>query len=246
MGLADAMPLRAEGAARTFRQNVVLAASLAGVAGMVNAAGFLVLGLHTSHMTGHAAAVGESLVSGRYDLVRLAGTLLLVFLLGAIAAGVAIESAAGWRRFRYTPALALEGLVLVTSATIASRKAGLSSVAVAGGLCFAMGLQNALVTRISGAVIRTTHLTGVLTDLGLELVRVARWLWSRSHGSHGLVELGRSRELERASLHLTLFASFLVGATIGPLLVLHFGNGAIAAPCLVLLGLIVLDRRPRT
>ena len=43
-------------------------------------------------------------------------------------------------------------------------------------LCAAMGLQNSLVTRLSGAVVRTTHLTGVLTDLGIE---GARWfrLW---------------------------------------------------------------------
>ena len=39
-----------------------------------------------------------------------------------------------------------------------------------------MGLQNALVTRVSGAVVRTTHMTGVLTDIGIELVRMRAWV----------------------------------------------------------------------
>ena len=40
---------------------------------------------------------------------------------------------------------------------------------IAFTLLFAMGLQNSLVTRISDAVVRTTHLTGLFTDLGIEL-----------------------------------------------------------------------------
>jgi uncharacterized membrane protein YoaK (UPF0700 family) len=45
-------------------------------------------------------------------------------------------------------------------------------------LCFTMGLQNAMVTKISGAVIRTTHLTGMVTDLGIKLGRMADALMS--------------------------------------------------------------------
>ena len=36
-------------------------------------------------------------------------------------------------------------------------------------LLFAMGLQNSFVTKISNAVVRTTHLTGLFTDLGIDL-----------------------------------------------------------------------------
>ena len=49
-------------------------------------------------------------------------------------------------------------------------------------LCFAMGLQNAMVTRLSGAVVRTTHLTGITTDLGIKLVRIFYMVSDRMRG----------------------------------------------------------------
>jgi uncharacterized membrane protein YoaK (UPF0700 family) len=42
-------------------------------------------------------------------------------------------------------------------------------------LCFIMGLQNAIVTKLSNAVIRTTHMTGIVTDLGIELGKLLYW-----------------------------------------------------------------------
>ena len=36
-------------------------------------------------------------------------------------------------------------------------------------LCYIMGLQNAVITKISNAEIRTTHITGLVTDLGIEI-----------------------------------------------------------------------------
>jgi uncharacterized membrane protein YoaK (UPF0700 family) len=46
----------------------------------------------------------------------------------------------------------------------------------AGSLLFAMGMQNAMVSMISGSVVRTTHLTGMFTDLGIELAEANRYL----------------------------------------------------------------------
>ncbi|WP_316568022.1 DUF1275 family protein [Myxococcus sp. MxC21-1] len=45
-----------------------------------------------------------------------------------------------------------------------------------------MGLQNALVTRVSGAVVRTTHITGILTDIGIQVVRLGSWLREGTRG----------------------------------------------------------------
>jgi uncharacterized membrane protein YoaK (UPF0700 family) len=42
-------------------------------------------------------------------------------------------------------------------------------------LCFTMGLQNAIITKISRAEIRTTHVTGMVTDIGIELGKVLFW-----------------------------------------------------------------------
>ena len=48
---------------------------------------------------------------------------------------------------------------------------GLLVPATVSMLCFTMGLQNALITKVSRAEIRTTHVTGIVTDLGIELGR---------------------------------------------------------------------------
>ena len=245
------MPLSAEGPNRSFRQNVTLAILLAWVAGAINAAGFFVLGTHTSHITGQAAAVGEAIASGRGVVAVEAGKLLIVFILGAATAAALLDITSGRKRGRYTLPLLLEALVLGSVAIWAAHRPEVPAAGMTQALCFAMGLQNALVTRISGAVIRTTHLTGVLTDFGMELVHIFRWTMNhvRLRGLPGVWQAVRgilvAAEFERAGLHLALVSSFLFGATVGPLLVLRYNEKALGVPCIVLLALIVLDwRRP--
>lgn len=245
------MPLSSEGAARSFRQNVMLAVLLAAVAGLVNAAGFFSLGVHTSHMTGQVAAVGEAFVSGQSQQAWLSVKFLLSFVLGAASAAALVELTRGQRRGRYAPALALEITALVIVALMASGDRKGNESFLVQGLCFAMGLQNALVTRISGAVVRTTHLTGVLTDLGMELVHLVKWVGThvRERGLvgiwHAVIRVGKAPEFERAWLHLALVVSFLGGATIGTFLLAFVDAAALAVPSVLLVFLIVLDLRPR-
>jgi uncharacterized membrane protein YoaK (UPF0700 family) len=78
-------------------------------------------------------------------------------------------------------------------------------------LCFIMGLQNAIVTKISQAEIRTTHMTGVITDLGIELGRLL--YWNRSHASGGEpVRANRERMRVLATILGLFFAGGLLGA----------------------------------
>lgn len=70
-------------------------------------------------------------------------------------------------------------------------------------LCFVMGLQNAVITKISGAVIRTTHVTGIATDLG-------RWLFCNLARNKDFVP--RSK---RGVMLGTLLVSFFVGGLAG-------------------------------
>ncbi|MBX5482970.1 MAG: DUF1275 domain-containing protein [Myxococcaceae bacterium] len=239
------MPL-SNGRKRTFRQNVTLAVLLASVAGAVNAAGFFILGVHTSHMTGHTAAMGEALATGELGAVKFGASAVLAFMAGAATSAALFEVTAGLKRARHAPALAIEASVLGAAAVYAfhhPHEGRTTGLAVA--LSFAMGLQNALVTQISGAVVRTTHLTGVVTDLGIEIVAVVRAIGSRIHAGASMMESLRhfwvGREFERVGLHLALFAAFLTGGTIGPLLLLHSDPLALAAPGVVLVGLILFD-----
>ncbi len=83
-------------------------------------------------------------------------------------------------------------------------------------MAYAMGIQNALVTRVSGAVVRTTHMTGVVTDIGIQLVKMMTWVrdGARGHGLGGLVwmirRLPTAEQFARTRLHLGLATSFIV------------------------------------
>jgi uncharacterized membrane protein YoaK (UPF0700 family) len=113
-----------------------------------------------------------------------------------------------------------------------------------------MGLQNALVTRVSGAVVRTTHLTGVLTDIGIQLVRMVVWVrdGGRERGLRGLwnkvLDLPSAEQFERTRLHLGLAFAFLAGSMLGTVLFLHYGAPSMAMPCVVLMLVIALDVSP--
>ncbi|MFN3495576.1 MAG: YoaK family protein, partial [Hydrogenophaga sp.] len=99
-------------------------------------------------------------------------------------------------------------------------------------LCFIMGLQNAVITKISRAVIRTTHITGLLTDLGIELGKL---LYVNRHPDQQPVRADR----ERLRVHGQLIASFFVGGVVGALGFKHLGYGS-TVPLAALLLLLVL------
>ncbi|WP_224244601.1 YoaK family protein [Hyalangium gracile] len=232
------------------RAYMLLALLLASVAGEVNAISFFALGTHTSHMTGNLANVGEYLAKGTWDLAVEAGLLVFAFLLGAVTATVLMDMSRRRPRGRHAMALLVEALTLAAVGLWATRHPGLKEPTIGWGMAYAMGIQNALVTRVSGAVVRTTHMTGVVTDIGIQLVKMMTWVrdGARGHGLGGLVwmirRLPTAEQFARTRLHLGLATAFLIGCTVGPLLFFHFGAAAMAMPCAVLTLLVVLDLSP--
>src|SRR5580698_1668996 len=205
-----------EGAERSLRKNQVLAGYLAFVAGFVNSFGFLTFGVFTSHVTGNVTRLAERL-SVRDSTAIDALAMIACFFAGAFAASVALESdAERWRPRIYAALLFSEACILA----VAMLTAGTSSPIARDSLCVAMGLQNSLVTRLSGAVVRTTHLTGVVTDLGIEGARWFRF-W-RSRGRDPLPAPVRDRSI----LLLTIFAAFMLGSVVGIVAAIHLGRPA--------------------
>jgi uncharacterized membrane protein YoaK (UPF0700 family) len=98
-------------------------------------------------------------------------------------------------------------------------------------LCFAMGLQNSLVTRLSGAVVRTTHLTGVVTDLGIEAAR-----WVRAWRARFELVAGDAPRRGNMILLLTIFSAFAIGSVVGALVAVRWGQLAMLVPTLALFG----------
>ena len=166
--------LRHLGAKRTYRHNVQLASLLGVTAGFVNSAGFLGFATLTTNVTGHAALFAERIAFSDWGDARVVALWMLLFLAGAFLSSLLVSRIGRNRQYSYVIPLILEISILIFVALEGYRydQTQSSKELFAGSLLFAMGLQNALVSLISGSVVRTTHLTGTFTDLGIELAHL--------------------------------------------------------------------------
>lgn len=162
---------RYRGKKRSFRQNMRLAILLCTTAGFVNASGFLGFFVLTTNMTGHAALVALKFTEGDFRAVRMIGIWLLLFLSGAFFSSLHVSRVGRDKRESYIIPILIEIVILCFVGYFGHTfdHTIVMTEYFAGGLLFAMGMQNALVSVISGAVVRTTHLTGMFTDLGIDL-----------------------------------------------------------------------------
>lgn len=165
---------------RTRSTNVVLGGLLALHAGAINAGGFLVLQRYTSHMTGFLAQLGDGLVLQHWGWAGQALGVVLAFLAGATVCGALMEWA--WhRQLRcvYALPLMLEAVLLLPFGLLGSQASSwsLSLPLIVVLLAFIMGLQNAVGSAASIGGLRTTHMTGNVTDVGSDL---GRWLYLRA------------------------------------------------------------------
>jgi uncharacterized membrane protein YoaK (UPF0700 family) len=208
---------------RTPDTNRRLGALLAFVAGATNAGGFIAVGQYTSHMTGMVSSVADSLVLGHLTLAVAGLGSLAAFLLGAMTTALLVNW--GLRRglrCAYGLPLMLESAALLVfglfGAAINLRLTLFLPLTVVL-LCFLMGLQNAVMTKISRAEIRTTHVTGLVTDLGIELGKL---LYPNRGRGHEPVRAN----LQRLRLHALLIACFFAGGLAGAV---GFQNAGFAA-----------------
>jgi uncharacterized membrane protein YoaK (UPF0700 family) len=208
---------------RTARANLHLGASLAFVAGALNAGGFLAIGQYTSHMTGMVSSMADNLVLGNAEMVVTALLSVLSFALGAASTAVMVNySKRNTERNIYMPPLLVEAMLLLVFGLMGANLQthefiNLSLTAVL--LCYVMGLQNALITKISNAEIRTTHVTGLVTDIGIELGKLFYWNRQPGAGKDFLVVANRTK----LRVHALLVLSFLVGGLTGALGFKHVG-----------------------
>ncbi|TRX42867.1 YoaK family protein [Flavobacterium restrictum] len=163
---------RHQGKNRTFIHNMRLATVLSFVAGMVNVTGVLAIKTLTTNVTGHFAYFAEEVMKNNYMAATTFFVLTLFFLAGAFTSNFLSEmvSEKNQERSHVLP-IALEILVLFGVGWLgsASNIETIQGRTIGFSMLFAMGIQNALVTKISQSTVRTTHLTGLFTDLGIEL-----------------------------------------------------------------------------
>jgi uncharacterized membrane protein YoaK (UPF0700 family) len=199
---------------RSAQANLRLGACLSFVAGAINAGGFLAVGQYTSHMTGVLSSIADNLALGQLGLALAGFVALLAFVSGAMTTAWMVN----WclrRQLRSAfarPLVVEAGLLLVFGLFGAAINvfAGLFVPLTVLVLCFIMGLQNALITKISNAEIRTTHVTGLITDIGIEL---GKMLYFNRADSPAKVVSNR----RKLRIHLRLVTFFFIGGVLGAL-----------------------------
>lgn len=189
--------------------------ALACIAGSVNAVGFL--GIHhqaLSHMSGTATILSTDLVAGRFALAAHAAWVLVFFFVGCVLSGLIIRRSTLQAGRRYGVALALESGLLFAAAAFLRAGSNYGDCLAA----MACGLQNAMATTYSGTVIRTTHVTGIVTDLGIAAGNFLR---------------REPVESRRIAVHLVLLTGFLVGGVAGGFGYRWWGFDALFGPAII-------------
>ncbi len=242
--------------AHSFTQQARLAITLAWVAGYTNILTILTCGEVTSHVSGRVSQWGLDLVERRWDVMVFTSFVLGAFIAGAMLSAFCTETGRrrGWESIYVLPitvqAALLAAFAVAVSAHDVSRiESGARLYTMTGLASLAMGLQNATITRISGGVVRTTHMTGVFTDLGLETVQFLYWLRDRRKDSPPLPTetLIHSVQVHPTARRLALLGSvvgsFALGAGLGAAAFDRFPNWAMIPPVAFLLWIIIHDIR---
>lgn len=191
---------------------LVAAFLLAMNAGMINVLGlFSLLHQSVSHMTGNVSLLAEALIQGDYHHVIYLLLVVLFYVLGSSYSGFILGKSQLQLNQRYGLPMSLVAIFIVLCWFFLPdypRYALLWASA-------AMGMQNAMVSHYKGAIIRTTHLSGVLTDLGLAI---------------GYRIKGLDVERKRVLLHLMILFGFLAGGIIASLIYPHFNLQSFLLP----------------
>lgn len=224
---------------RTRAANRHLGWALAFIAGATNAGAFLAVKQYTSHMTGIVSSMADFMVLGDLHAAAAALGALVSFLLGAATSAVLINYARRRElKSQFALPLLLEAFLLLIFGLAGyqlSTVQGLFISLTVMLLCFMMGLQNAVITNISSSEIRTTHVTGLITDLGIEIGKLFYWNRIQTDPSFRVVA-----DRDRLLVLSVLILAFFIGGVIGALGFQHLGYLATLPLALILVALAIV------
>ena len=228
---------RHQGKSRTLEHNIRIASVLSFVAGIVNVTGFLAFKQLATNVTGHFALFITDVADFKFWKGTIYFLYIFSFLFGSFSSSFLIEKFRANRKLNVfvLPTL-IECFILMSIALISNVVDIDYPNLIVCLLLFAMGMQNSFVTKISNAIVRTTHLTGLFTDLGIELSQL---FFPKTHPN---------REKIKATIKLRIFiiCFFFLGGIIGGYLYSRFDlklNTLIFGAIILLLSLFYDDLR---
>ena len=173
------------------------AALLSAIAGTINAVGILGAFHHgVTHMSGTTSWIGVELAQGNWTQAGHFALVLAAFVLGAALTSLIVRGSELELGHRYGVALLLESGLLAVATLLLMQLMNLAIYL----LSIAAGLQNAMASQYSGAIVRTTHVTGVFTDIGIVLGNALR---------------GQRLETRKLTLLITIGLGFATGSVLG-------------------------------
>lgn len=199
---------RHKGKTRNLKHNIGIASLLSFVAGIVNVVGFLAVQKLTTNVTGHFAFMVEEAFSFHFIQSFFYFIYILSFLFGAFFSNFIIEiTQKVTDKNIFVIPIFIEAILLLIIALLNFNYIVQHPNLIACCLLFAMGLQNSLVTTISNSVVRTTHLTGLFTDLGIEISQLFFYKTLEQ----------RTKLFSSIKLRITIITTFFIGGILAGL-----------------------------
>ena len=184
-------------------------------AGMINSMALLSSASQAvTHVTGSISLASAALAQQQWGSLRQLSLIVFFFLLGAILSGLITGDSKLKMGRRYGVAMLIESALLLIAMKLFIHSSFWAQM-IASMAC---GLQNAMVTTFSGAIIRTTHLTGILTDIG---AKIGHWL------------RGGIMDKRRLLLYLLLLGGFTLGGASAAFLFGFMGYTTMMIPALL-------------
>jgi uncharacterized membrane protein YoaK (UPF0700 family) len=207
---------------RTHTEDRHLALLLATTAGILNAIAF---GFFPSHMSGNTSQLSSEVSNTDLSDVLFLSAIIGAFVIGAMLSRlIAIGGIKNNIRTIFSIILLIEGVMLIlTSLFEILFFSSKNNHEIIVFLSFLMGIHNSTSTQLSNGRVRSTHITGTLTDAGIALGAVIATLMRRDPSKQ--IKAQRSQFIT----HAVTIMSFLIGGISGLLLYKQFGFNSMAA-----------------
>jgi len=223
--------------ARSLKDNLMLASSTAFVAGIINVAGLIAFFAFSSNITGHVANLAKNIVDVDLSDVTTLCVWLFAFFFGAFISSYIIQSYKTESHYKaHALPIIVETCVLFGVAIYGDiyYKAGpLESEVVVGFILFSMGLQNGMVSVISGGLVKSSHLTGLITDMGAE---TAEYIHPTSNQPSAIKN--------KLYIRVTILSFYLLGGLFGAYCFYLYKFGVFYTVPVILLSILAYDLLP--
>jgi len=192
--------------------------ALSFLGGYINVSMLYIFAIPVSHMSGAVSKIGIDLGNENYHDLGLIALILICFFTGAIISGVLVTSNKLRPSYQYSIILTVETICLLIAALSVSSN---QSLAIAFS-AMACGVQNSMASSYQGLIIRTTHVTGVVTDLGfmvgsfMRSKRIKLWkvlllsIIIFGYGSGGIVSAFCQKLFGNVSAYISFVISLLI------------------------------------